>query len=251
MSAIQISVMAFACIFGGALIGMFLPRVLRKEYLSGDSSTTIKVAIGLVITMTGIVLGMLVNSARNSYYTRYDGLITTSADIILLDRLLANYGPDAQDARSELRSVVQSSLERVWGDRSSVRIELKPSQEVEGVYVKVLALPAKIPEQNLAKTQAISLAMELMRTRWLILIGSRPDSMSTPMLVVMTSWLTAIFVSFGLFAPRNPAVLCTLFVSALAVSTAIFLIVQMNNPFTGILKVPEPPMRAAFDQLGK
>ncbi len=251
MSAIQISLTAFACIFGGALIGMLLPRVLPKENLSTDSSTTIKLAIGLVITMTGIVLGMLVNSARNSYYARYDELVTTSADIILLDRLLANYGPEAQDARSELRSGVQSSLERVWGDRSSVRIELKPSQEVEGVCEKVLALSPKIPEQSLAKTEATSLAMELMRTRWLILLGTRPDSMSTPLLALVTSWLTIIFISFGLFAPRNPAVFCTLFLSALAVSTAIFLIVQMNNPFTGILKMPATPMRAAYDQLGK
>jgi hypothetical protein len=251
MSAIQISVTAFACIFGGALIGMFIRRVLPKEYLSVGSSTTIKLAIGLVITMTGIVLGMLISSARNSYNVRYEQLVTTSADIIMLDRLLANYGPEAQDARSELRSVIQSSIERVWGDPSAVRAELKPSEEVEGVYDKVLALSAKTPEQNVAKTEATSLAMEMMRTRWLILIGSQPDSMSTPLLVIVTSWLTAIFVSFGLFAPGNPAVLCTFFVSSIAVSTAIFLIVQMNNPFTGILKMPATPMRAAFAQLGK
>ena len=251
MSAIQIGVTAFACIFGGALIGMLLPRVLPKECLSADSSITIKLAIGLVITMTGIVLGMLVNSARNSYYARYDELTTTSADIIMLDRLLASYGPEAQDVRSELRSVVQLSLERVWGDPSSVRVELKPSQEVEGVYDKVLALSPTLPKQSFAKTEAAALAMELMRTRWLILIGSQTDSMSIPLLIVVTSWLTAIFVSFGLFAPRNPAVLCTFFVSALAVSTAIFLIVQLNNPFTGILKMPATPMRVALEQLGK
>jgi uncharacterized protein YneF (UPF0154 family) len=95
MSAIQISVTAFACIFGGALIGMFIRRVLPKDYLNIDSSTTIKLAIGLVITMTGIVLGMLISSARNSYNVRYEQLVTTSADIIMLDRLLANYGPEA------------------------------------------------------------------------------------------------------------------------------------------------------------
>ena len=251
MSAIQISVTAFACIFGGALIGIFLRGVLPKEYLNTDSSTTIKLAIGLVVTMTGIVLGMLVNSARNSYNARYDQLVTTSADILMLDRLLANYGPEAQDARSELRSVVQSSLERVWGDSSSVRAELTPSQKIEGFYDKVLALSPKTTEQGLAKTEAISLAMEVMRTRWLLLIGSRPDSMSTPLLVIVTSWLTAIFVSFGLFAPRNPTVFSTFLISALAVSTAIFLIVQMNNPFKGILKIPATPMRAAFEQLGK
>ena len=85
--------MAFACIFGGALLGIFLRGVLLKEYLNTDSSTTIKIAIGLVVTMTGIVLGMLVKSARNSYNARYDQLVTTSADILVLDRLLANYGP--------------------------------------------------------------------------------------------------------------------------------------------------------------
>jgi hypothetical protein len=201
--------------------------------------------------MTGIVLGMLVSAARNSYNARYDELVKTSVDILMMDRFLANYGPEAQDARSELRSAVQSTLERAWGDPKSVRVEVTPSQAVKGVSNKVLALSAKTPEQNLEKTEALSLVMELMRTRWLLLIGSGHDPVSTPLLVIVTSWLTTIFVSFGLFAPRNSTVLCTFFVSALAVTTAIFLIVQMNDPFTGILKLPATPIRAAFDQLGK
>jgi hypothetical protein len=251
MNAIQISVTAFACTFGGALLGIFLRSVLPKEHLSTNSNTTIKLAMGLVITMTGIVLGMLVSAARTSYNARYNDLITTSADIIMLDRLLTNYGPEAQGARSELRSAIQSILESVWGDTSSLRVELKPSQQIEGVYDKVLALSAKTPEQNVAKTQAVSLATQLIRTRWLLLIGSQPDSISTPLLVMVTSWLTAIFVSFGLFAPANPTVISTFLVSAIAVSTATFLIVQMSNPYRGILKLPATPMRAAFAQLAK
>jgi len=251
MSAIQVSLAVFACTFGGGLVGIFLRRVLPEEHLSTNSNTTIKLAMGLVLTMTGIVLGMLVSSARNSYNARYEELITTSADIIMLDRLLANYGPEAQGARSELRAAVQSSLESVWGDASSVRVELKPSQLVEGIYDKVLSLSAKTPEQNIAKTQAVSLAMQLIRMRWLLLIGSKPDSISTPLLIMVSTWLIAIFVSFGLFAPANPTVLATFLFSAIAVSTATFLIVQMSNPYEGILKLPAMPMRAAFAQLGK
>jgi hypothetical protein len=251
MSAISISLIVLACVFGGSLLGMALRQVLPKEHLSGESSTTIRLAMGLVITMSGIVVGMLVSTARNTYNARYQELIATSADILMLDRLLADYGPEAQDVRSELRSTVQSGIERVWGDPSLVRVEMGPSQEIEGLLGRVLALSPKSSEQTLVKTQAVSLAMEVSRTRWLLLIGAVHDSVSTPLEIVVTWWLSAIFISFGLFAPRNPSVLCTLFVAALAVSTAVFMIVQMNDPFMGILKLPVTPLRAAFDQLGK
>ena len=95
MSAIQISATVLVCTFGGALLGIFLRGVLPKEHLSADSSTTIKLAIGLVIAMTGIVLGMLVSAARSSYNARYGELVKTSVDILMLDRLLANYSPEA------------------------------------------------------------------------------------------------------------------------------------------------------------
>jgi hypothetical protein len=130
MSAISISLIVLACVFGGSLLGMALRQVLPKEHLSGESSTTIRLAMGLVITMSGIVVGMLVSTARNTYNARYQELIATSADILMLDRLLADYGPEAQDVRSELRSTGHRKRSRVYSaeySRSRQRVRNKLS----------------------------------------------------------------------------------------------------------------------------
>jgi hypothetical protein len=72
-----------------------------------------------------------------------------------------------------------------------------------------------------------------------------------PVLVVLTFWVTALFVSFGLFAPFNTTTIASLFVSALSVSGAIFLILEMYTPYAGLIQISSAPLRAALAQLGQ
>lgn len=252
MNSVLISLAVFACTFGGALLGMSRRRLLPKERFTDDSIRVIGLATGMIVTMSGIVIGMLVSSAKSSYEARHQELIQISSNIVMLDRLLANYGPGAQEARAQLRSAVQLGLERTWRDPSAPRIELQPSQTAETVYGTVLALSPKDPEQSANKAAALRLATDLQQMRWLLLVESSRESVSAPLLVILTCWLTAVFISFGLLAPSNSTVIVALLISALAVSTAIFLIVEMSDPFGGgILRLSSAPLRAAFDQLGK
>src|SRR5229473_5835180 len=102
MSSLAISGIVFACIFGGTLLGMLLRSFLHEKHLSSESKDLVKLAMGLIGTMTALVLGLLIASAKSSFDTQRNGLAQLSANIIFLDRVLAHYGPEAKGAREML-----------------------------------------------------------------------------------------------------------------------------------------------------
>jgi hypothetical protein len=112
-------------------------------------------------------------------------------------------------------------------------------------YDQLQLLVPKNDTQSAAKAAAISAAIGLQRTSWLMFLGSEQSSLSFPLLVVVVAWLTCIFISFGLFAPHNHAVIVTLVVCAIAVSAAIFIIMAMYTPFSGVMRISPFPIRDA------
>jgi hypothetical protein len=114
MSSILISSMVFGVVFGGALAGMGLQRVLPENQLGDEAKDIIRLATGLLVTMTALVLGMLVSTANSSYQDRKNELAEMGSNFVLVDGLLASYGPETQGIRMELRGLAESGLERIW-----------------------------------------------------------------------------------------------------------------------------------------
>lgn len=251
MNTVAISFVVFGLVFGGALLGMSLRRFTPEHFLSGPSSDIMKMGTGLLITMSSLVLGMLVSSSKASYDSQKNDLSQMSAEIVLLDRILANYGPEASDSRSQLADLVRASLQSVWPEERVQRAALTPTQDAEYVLNQVLAFSPQTEAQKLYKAEAIRMATDLRQARWLIFVESGQMSVPVPVLIVLVSWLTAIFISFGLLAPRNPAVIITLIVCALSASAAIFIIVALNAPFEGVLKISDAPLRSVLGEIGK
>lgn len=251
MNTVAISIAVLACVFGGAILGVFLRRLTPEQFLTGASSDIMKMGTGLLITMSSLVLGMLVSSSKASFDSQKSDLSRTSAEIVLLDRVLESYGPEANESRAQLVDLVRASLQRVWPENRVQRAELTPSEDAEYVLDKVLEFSPQTEAQRLYKTEAIRMATDLRQAGWLIFIESGQGSVPVPVLIVLVSWLTAIFISFGLFAPRNPAVIITLIVCALAASSAIFIILALNAPFEGVLKISDAPLRAVLSEIGK
>jgi hypothetical protein len=252
MSALAISLITFAFVFGGALLGMFLRAVLPEHHLSPDSRDVVKLGTGLIATMAALVLGLLIASAKSSYDTQSNELTDMSSKVILLDRVLAHYGPEAKEARDQLHGNVIRILDQMWpkagaGDPSQLDIS-SPGAEV--LYDKIQELSPKDEKQRTLQTTALSVAIELGKTR-LLMYEQGVGSISFPMLVVLIFWLTIIFISFGLFAPLNPTVIGSLFVCALSVSAAILLILEMYTPYAGLIQISSAPLRAALAHLGK
>jgi len=229
---------------------MGLRSVLPTDNLNADSKDVVKLGTGLVATMAALVLGLLIASAKSSFDTQSNELTEMSSRIVLLDRVLAHYGPEANDAREILRLSVVRSLEWVSATGAAGPSQFEPNNNGEALYDKIQGLSPKDDAHRSIQAQALNLVMSLGQTRWLM-SEQRTNTVSVSMLVVLIFWLTIIFISFGLYAPRNATVVVSLLVSAISVSGAIFLILEMYSPYEGLIHVSTAPLRAALTHLGQ
>lgn len=191
----------------------------------------------------------IVASATANYDTQRNELIQISANIIFLDRILARYGPEAKEARNELRSTVAGVRDRLSSKNHSGRSTATWAlRDGELFYDKIQQLSPKDSTQRALQVEASSIAVTVGQTRWLM-FEQGATSVPVTLLVMVVSWLAIIFISFGLFAPRNATVLSSLAISALSVSGAILLILEMYRPLEGLIQISNAPLQAAFARL--
>ncbi len=250
MSPIEISAIIFICIFGSAMLGMWLRGVLPEHHLNPETKDLVKLGVGLIGTMAALLLGLLVASAKSSYDARGSELTQFAANTILLDRVLAHYGPETTDIRKFLKIAMAGFIDQVW-PRAGKReggIDSQTGREI--IFDKIQELTPHSDSQRTLQSQAESLAMNLGQTRWLLFAQSG-SAISTPFLVVVVFWLCVLFVSFGLFAPRNATAIITLLVSAVSIAGALFLILELDHPFSGLIQVSSAPLRNALAVLGR
>jgi hypothetical protein len=248
MNPLTVGLIVFACVFGGALLGIFLHSSLPEHHLGSDSKDIVKLGMGLVATMAALVLGLLVASAKGSYDTQSAELTRMSANIALLDRVLAGYGQEMKEARELLRGAAARILDQMWSEDGTLKAP--PSAGGEILYDKVARLSPKNDTERSLKGHALSIVMDIGKARWLM-FEQATISVSMPLLVVLVIWLSAIFISFGLFAPFNATVISSLFISALSVSGAVFLILEMYGPYAGVIQISSAPLRGALAHLGQ
>jgi hypothetical protein len=253
MSSLAISGIIFACVFGGTLLGMLLRAVLPEQHLSSESKDVVKLGMGLIGTMTALVLGLMIASAKSSFDTQRSGVAQLAGNVILIDRALAHYGPEAKEVREALRASLADMLARTWPSESGLPQPAGQSG-TEGKYEflihKIRDLPAKTDAQQAFHAQALSTIMDTAKLRW-TLFSQKGSSIPLPFLVVVAAWLVLLFASFSLFAPPNPTVIVTLLISALAVSSAILLILELDRPYAGLIQISSAPIRNALEMLGR
>ena len=250
MSSLAISGIVFGCIFGGTLLGMLVRAFLPAHHLGTDSKDVVKLGMGLIATMSALVLGLLIASAKSSFDARSNELTQMSANVIFFDRTLARYGPETKEIRELLRASVVSALERIWPKDNSSPGKVEGTASSEAIFDKVLELSPQSEAQRTRQAQALKIATDVAQMRWLLFAQSG-SAIPTPFLVVLIFWLTILFVSFSLFAHPNLTVVITLLVCALSVTGAIFLILELDRPFAGLIQISSEPLRHALEQLGR
>lgn len=242
----------FGCVFGSALLGMALRRVLPEHHLATESKDVVKVGVALIATMAALVLSLLLSSAKSSFDTRNQEFAQMAANVVLLDRLLAHYGAAAKPARQSLRGAVEAMLGEIWPDENFHPTNLAPASTApEALYEMVQSLAPQSDLQRSLQAQALATATNLAQARWLLFAQATESAIPLPFLVVLVFWLCVIFASFGLFAPGNPTVISTLGVCALSVAGAIFLILELAMPFAGVIRVSSAPLHGALAHLGQ
>jgi hypothetical protein len=207
--------------------------------------------MGLVATMTALLLGLLIASAKGSYDTQRTQVIQIAANVGFLDRVLAVYGPETAETRALLRGEVESVIPRVWPEKGSQSSPTnQTAAQAQALYESLQNLAPQNDAQRSLKTQALVTTMDLGKTLWLLSAQKEP-SIVTPLLVAVILWLAIIFLSFGLFAPTNKTVVATMLIVALSVSSALFLILELDRPFDGAIQISSAPLRNALSQLGR
>ncbi len=253
MSAPGIASIVFACVFGGALLGLFIRRALPDHHLSQDSKDVVKLATGLIATMAALVLSLLISSAKSSLDRMNEELVENAARAISLDRALADYGPETKEIRALLKLTYAAGVARLFPAAASQAGKLDTPEAVvrtESIRTKLWELSPGNDAQRWLQSQALEITSQISSTRWLLLM-QRDVSIPTPLLVALVCWLALIFFTFGLLAPRNATVIAALLVCALSTSGAILMILEMNDPFAGLIRVSAAPMLDALADLGQ
>jgi len=253
MNSVSVGLISAACIFGGALLGMKLQRLLPGHHLSKEMQDLVKLSGGTIATLTALVLGLLVSSAKSSFDTVNNGIVQGSAKFILLDRALSRYGPEARPAREQLKRALAAGIETAWPRQKTGLPPLTALERANGVEMfedKLRELKPQNESQRQLQAQAQQLANDIGQTRWL-LIEQAQSQLPLPLLMILVFWLVLLFVSFGLFAPKNATALTVLFVGACAISAAIFLVLELNHPLDGVIHVSNAPLVNALSHVGE
>ena len=253
MIAISAALITFVCTFGSAVSATFIRAWLPPAHLSKESQDVVRLGIGLVATMTALLLGLVTAAARSSFDAQDNAIRNSAANILTLDRHLARFGDETKPTRELLRRTLAFRIEAMWPSDGSDGAGLedgKGTPPIEEIQDQILALSATTDGQRWLKSEALKLSDEVVKTRWRAL-GSAAGSVPRAFLFVVIFWLTVTFASFGLYAPRNATVLVVLFVAATAVAAAVFLILELDSPFDGVIKISSVPLRYALSHLGE
>jgi hypothetical protein len=226
---------------------------LPEHHLSEDSKDVVRLGTGLIATISALVLGLLIASAKSSYDTQNGQIRQITADVILLDRLLSNYGPEARSLREDLRATVGRIAAQIWNEKASNSASAMPFEADpmgEMTIFRIQALSPVNDIQRALKPWAADVISDLAKTR-LLLFTQKDNPISAPFLAVLVFWLFIIFLSFSLFAQPNATVIVSLLISALSAAGAIFLILELSQPFYGLMQIPSAPLLNALSPLGR
>ena len=254
-TGIDFAVLTFVCTFGAALLGIFIRTALPPAHVSKESQDVIRLGMGLVATMTALLLGLVTAAAKGSFDSQDLAIKNSAAGILALDRLLARYGPETQQTRDLLRRALAARIETMWPSHAtrsfledSVSVT-KTGQAAEEIENEVLQLSPQTESQRWFRSEALKLTSEVLRTRWRLL--SAGGAVPKQFLIVVIFWLSMTFASFGLAAPKNATVVTVFAISTLSVAAAVFLIFELDGPFEGIIRISSGPMRFALAHLGQ
>ncbi len=249
MSATTTSLIICAVLIGGALSGVLLRRLLPDHHLDAHAKDIVRLGCALIATITGLVLGLLINSGKNSFDAQRDDIRQLTAKIEMLDYLLDEYGPPARPAREELRKVLPDMIDRIWDDGTTKQGKRFAATAVgHTTYRMIVALSPTTEAERAIRNQAMELSNTILQTR-LILHEQSSTRMPLPFLVVLVFWLYILFASFCLFSPLNPTAFVAISLIALSASGAIFLILELYRPFSGLMQIDSASLRQALAPL--
>jgi hypothetical protein len=257
-------VLVFALLLIATGIGVGVRPLLPEEHKAHETVQLIQLVIGMLVTFAALVLGLMTASAKSSFDTASNDLRTYASDLIELDTTLREYGADTSEARGLLRAYTASAIASTWpgeaapaGDYPRDTGAQDASQRLENTRLgdmltavgrNLRQLRTHDPLQQRALDDALQQYRRTVDARWK-LIEEAHSSISQPFFKTLTFWTCVIFLSFGLIAPRNALALVTIMLGAVSIASAIYVIVDLDTPFSGPIVISSAPMRDALEHL--
>ena len=236
MGPVMIGILAFLAIFGGALLGARVGSLLPRHHLATETRDAVSAILAIVSTSSALVIGLLLSDANAAFAVRSDAASGMAANILRLDRSLRLYGDEAAAAQTQLRAYATVKAAEMTAEAAPPMVS--PALEIlERLTTTVVDLQPQNEEQKFLRQQALSLSQSITDDRWTI-VRQSGESSPTPMIVMLTVWLSLVFVGIGVFAPRNATVFTAVTCSALAAAAGIYMIVELGSPTRGVLRTP-------------
>jgi hypothetical protein len=251
MSAVAIAGGMFVCCIGAAVLGTRLRIRLPSNHLSDDSRDVIKLVMGLVATMSALVLGLLIASSKSFYDNQTAEIQALSAKIVALDFVLAQYGPEAAPVRAAVRQAVEAGEQRVrtgFGETAAIAAHL-PSPTT-GLARLLRELAPRNDAQRTLQNEALRQLSDIGVAR-LLMVEQIGNPLDWPFLMILMLWIGVLFLGFGLFTTLNTTVFSAILLGSLSASSAIFLILEMSMPYQGLIHVSSAPLQHALLQIGQ
>lgn len=250
MSPLLVALATLFCVSLGMATGLYLRGVLPDHHVKDDSKDILKTSSGLIATLVALVLGLLVASAKGTFDAASTSIMRTGAKFIALDRYLQDFGPETQPIRALLKKALRDGVDQMWpktgqGDPNSYPM----ADELDAVYRMIVRLSSESDAQKRTQSQCVQVANDLLQTRWQ-LVEQLQYVLPTAFLVVLIFWLTVLYLLFGLLSTRNATAVMALFVCAISVSGAIFLILELTHAFDGAIVVSKLPLETALAVTG-
>jgi hypothetical protein len=252
MESSTIAFLVLACVFGGALFGLYLRAALPDHHLKDDTLSVVKLATGLIATMSALVLGLLISSAKGSFDRINNELVENAARVISIDRVLADYGPETRELRAKMKHDYAAVVEIITSGDATQLAKLDRPDAVSATEALQTALWKLAPRDDVQRglrARALQLTAELAGTRSLLVL-QKDGSIPMPLLGVLVSWLVIIFTAFGLCAPSNYTSVGALLICSMCASGAVFLILELDRPLAGFIRITSAPLHAAVAHLG-
>lgn len=244
-----VALVIFLCLVASPLATMAIWPRLPARHRDEETNTVLRLAANLFGVMTSLVLGLMINSAKNTFESVDHNVHAYATELILLDRTLRQYGPRADSVREPLSAYVERVTSQ-WSrtqDNPVVANRLSEHLLAE-IGTRLNALPTTDAAQDFLLQDARQRLRQVLEQRW-VLIEQSEGAIPKPLIAMLVAWLGLIYASFGFRAPRNAITVATFVVSAALIAGAVYLILDMDVPFSGPIQISPAPLQRALAEL--
>lgn len=244
-----IAAVIFLCLAAAPMVSMAIWPRLPARHRDDDTNNVVRLAANLFGVMTSLVLGLMINSAKNTFESIDHNVHAYATELILLDRILRQYGPEAEAVRQPLAAYVQRVVASSSRTSETTVVANQLSERLlTEIGTRLSALTPADARRGFVLEDARQRLQKVLELRW-VLVEQSEGAIPWPLIAMLVAWLALIFASFGFRAPRNAITVSTFVVSAALIAGALYLILDMDVPFSGPIQISSVPLERALAEL--